>query len=177
MTQAPALDLADYPGYRVTLDGRVLSVKRGAPRELRARQHHRTGHLRVRLYGDHLDRRECGGAHANGTRKATGFVDVYVHVLVCTAWHGPPPSPDAMVLHLDDDPEHNHAANLRWGTASENRQHQLVPNDEQAEAARRERLSWWASAVQAGQVPAPAAADVLGLDSQGWSWVLGCQVA
>ena len=44
----------------------------------------------------------------------------YVHRLVCEAFRGPAPSPDHVVCHLDDRPHHNTAANLTWGTKSEN---------------------------------------------------------
>ena len=44
----------------------------------------------------------------------------YVHRLVCEAFHGPAPSPDAMALHKGDIRSDNSAANLRWGTNSEN---------------------------------------------------------
>jgi hypothetical protein len=46
--------------------------------------------------------------------------DVYVHVAVALAFHGPPPSPDLLVRHLDGNPEHNWPSNLAWGTREEN---------------------------------------------------------
>jgi hypothetical protein len=39
--------------------------------------------------------------------------------LVLCAFVGPRP-PGAMALHSDDDPQHNHRENLRWGTRSDN---------------------------------------------------------
>ena len=44
----------------------------------------------------------------------------YLHRLVCEAFHGPAPSPDAMALHKGDVRSDNSAENLRWGTNSEN---------------------------------------------------------
>jgi hypothetical protein len=51
----------------------------------------------------------------DGARK-----DVRVNRVVCEAWHGPPPFPDAVARHLDDDRSNNAAVNLAWGTASDN---------------------------------------------------------
>lgn len=44
--------------------------------------------------------------------------DRAVHRLVCEAFHGSSTLPE--VRHLDGCRTHNHAANLRWGTAAEN---------------------------------------------------------
>lgn len=43
-----------------------------------------------------------------------------VHQLVCEAFHGPKPFPEAVVLHLDEDALNNRPENLRWGTQKEN---------------------------------------------------------
>jgi hypothetical protein len=43
-----------------------------------------------------------------------------VHRLVCEAFHGPPPSPNHQVRHLDGNKTNNRAENLAWGTHSEN---------------------------------------------------------
>jgi len=44
--------------------------------------------------------------------------------LVCTAWHGPPPTPKhTRVKHKDFDPSNNTPANLEWATPGENKQH------------------------------------------------------
>lgn len=102
-----------WPGYYATRDGRILSARAGV-RILTPSPHHRTGHLRVKLYrGDH--------------DQARSF---YVHRLVCLAWHGPPPGegtthpedvPRAwMVLHADHDAQNNAPDNLAWGTRLDN---------------------------------------------------------
>jgi len=48
-----------------------------------------------------------------------------VHVLVCTAFHGPPPSPDHEVNHKSDDGDrsNNCEDNLEWGTHGKNIEH------------------------------------------------------
>lgn len=43
-----------------------------------------------------------------------------VHTLVALVFHGPKPSPDHQVRHLDGSRDNNHAENLAWGTAQEN---------------------------------------------------------
>lgn len=43
----------------------------------------------------------------------------YVHILVCTTYHGKPKEGD-VVLHKDDDTKNNRPSNLKWGTQSEN---------------------------------------------------------
>lgn len=42
-----------------------------------------------------------------------------VHILVCTAWHGPRPSPTHTVHHKDGDKQNNNKNNLCWATPSE----------------------------------------------------------
>ena len=43
-----------------------------------------------------------------------------LHRLVCEAFHGPKPSSEAVVIHLDEDGMNNRPENLRWGTQKEN---------------------------------------------------------
>jgi len=43
-----------------------------------------------------------------------------VHRLVALVFHGPPPHPNAHVLHSDGDKNNNAANNLRWGTPADN---------------------------------------------------------
>ena len=43
-----------------------------------------------------------------------------VHQLVCEAFHGPKPFPDAVVIHLNEDAHDNRPENLKWGTQKEN---------------------------------------------------------
>lgn len=106
--------LRDFPGYLVSRCGRVLSIgKHGGKhvshqkrrvRELKQREHPRTGHARVDVR-DHFGRK----------------MTVKVHRLIALAWHGPPPFEGAEVLHNDGTTD-NHAENLRWGTTAENAQ-------------------------------------------------------
>lgn len=45
---------------------------------------------------------------------------VYVHRLVCLAFHGEPPFPEAQALHADDNKSNNHHSNIRWGSRGDN---------------------------------------------------------
>lgn len=40
--------------------------------------------------------------------------------LVCEAFHGEKPFPEAVAMHLDENAANNRAANLQWGTQKEN---------------------------------------------------------
>lgn len=40
--------------------------------------------------------------------------------LVCEAFHGRPPFPDAVCMHVDENAANNRADNLKWGTQKEN---------------------------------------------------------
>jgi hypothetical protein len=53
--------------------------------------------------------------YSEGRRK-----QVKIHILVCTAFHGPKPFPSACALHKDDDVTNMHKDNLYWGTKAEN---------------------------------------------------------
>lgn len=88
-----------HPDYQVSDRGRVVSYKRGRPRELRGGLPN--GYRQVRMYVD-------------GARS-----DQLVHRLVLLAFVGPCPEGQE-VRHLDGDKTNNHLSNLRHGTRSEN---------------------------------------------------------
>jgi hypothetical protein len=48
------------------------------------------------------------------------YGNLKVHRLVCEAFHGPPPFPKAVVIHLDENALNNRPENLKWGTQKEN---------------------------------------------------------
>ena len=55
-----------------------------------------------------------------GDPKDRKFKNVSVHVLVCTAFHGPAPTPAHEVAHWDGDRGNARADNVRWATRAEN---------------------------------------------------------
>lgn len=62
-----------------------------------------------------------GYARLNARNPATQQVRGYsVHRLVCTAFHGPPPTPRSVVMHLNDIRWDNRASNLKWASHADN---------------------------------------------------------
>jgi len=61
------------------------------------------------------------GRYANVTLYRNGKpVVVSVHRIICTTFHGTPPSPKHHAAHCDGDRSNNLSSNLRWATAAEN---------------------------------------------------------
>lgn len=48
------------------------------------------------------------------------FGNIKVHRAVCEAFHGSPPFPNAVVIHLNENALDNRPENLKWGTQKEN---------------------------------------------------------
>lgn len=73
-------------------------------------------------------------------------ISMPVHKLVCEAFHGPQPFPNAMVLHGPDHNKHNNREdNLRWGTAQENSDDMIEAgraNSPKGEEHGRSKLTW-----------------------------------
>jgi hypothetical protein len=90
--------------YEAMSDGSIWSNSgwRGSERRKLTPTISKGGYLAVRLV-------------VNGVRKK-----FLVHRLICTAFHGPKPTPLHEVRHLDGSRTNNSAANLAWGTRSEN---------------------------------------------------------
>jgi hypothetical protein len=97
----------DFPDYEVSRRGRVYKVHgRYAGNEIKSHVSHPYGYLKIKL------------TNRNGQR-----VGIWLHRLVCRAFHGEPPvygDRESIVRHLDNDPGNNKASNLRWGTKEEN---------------------------------------------------------
>ena len=93
-----------YEGlYQVSSWGRVLSLPRKSTQGgIRKLQTNSKGYQYVALCKDGVVR-----THS-------------VHELVAAAFYGPRPAWAEVIRHLDDDPSHNHADNLTYGTFSEN---------------------------------------------------------
>src|SRR5690349_6456701 len=84
------------PGFVVLADGTIIG-KRGKP--LKGYINPKSGYV---YYGSRID------------GKLRHFMG---HLLVCEAFHGPKPFPEAQVRHLDGNPANNNARNLKWGTS------------------------------------------------------------
>jgi len=107
-TEERWLPVPDDPGYEVSDLGRVRSMPR-------------------RITTSHGVNRRVPGGMLKPRRTKSGHLFVstnekrirYVHSLVLLAFVGP--APEGMeCCHKDDIPAHNHLANLRWGTRSDN---------------------------------------------------------
>ena len=102
MTAEEWRPIAGFPGYAVSNLGRVVSHRRGRPRDLR-------GGYTVSGY-------HTIGLWSGGRRRTRR-----VHQLVVEAFIGPRP-PGSDVRHLDGDKTNNCVTNLAIGTRSENMQ-------------------------------------------------------
>lgn len=89
------------------------------------------GRVRRKVYTKAMPRggvRQYGGTAHYGVldTKAKRYQFVFkrktyrVHRLVCEAFHGPPPFPGAVVMHMDENSMNNRAENLEWGSQKEN---------------------------------------------------------
>lgn len=94
-----SLTLPQYPGLRITADGRL----RGPSGKWLKPFPGKSGYLRFNLYNA-----------ASRTWK-----QLPVHVVVCEAFHGPRPL-DSVVRHLNGNHRDNRAENLAWGSQVEN---------------------------------------------------------
>lgn len=73
-----------------------------------------------------LTKRISSGGQAGRYLRVSAYRDgdsaptlMYLHELICMAFHGPRP-PNMVVLHLNDDKTNNTRENLAWGTQAEN---------------------------------------------------------
>lgn len=61
-----------------------------------------------------------GARHVYFGRRIKGVGNVKVHRAVCSAFHGEPPFPGAVVIHKNENGLDNRPENIRWGTQKEN---------------------------------------------------------
>lgn len=100
MSELQSVRLAKFPAYEIFSDGTIVShIKR------------KSRILRVGMKGKYLGFTAIG---PDGHRHS-----VYVHRVVCEAFHGAPQVGHAC-RHLDGNCMNNAASNLAWGTYSEN---------------------------------------------------------
>lgn len=59
---------------------------------------------------------------------------IHIHILVCSAFHGPKP-PNHVACHLNGDSHDNRSANLMWATPKENERHKEIHGTKRKGAA------------------------------------------
>ena len=94
-----------------------------------------SGHLQVRFYKNN-----------DGEQVEKAFL---VHRLVARHFLGKPPTTEAVVNHIDGDPQNNCVGNLEWVEHWENRLHGLLKKSlqEHGQKSTRQRIEEWASAL------------------------------
>lgn len=92
------LPLVDEPNYEVSSEGRIRNARRGNILKPSVGSK-RTGHLKITLRGK----------------------SVWVHILVCAAFHGERPTPQHEVRHKNGVASDNRSENLEWGTRRDQR--------------------------------------------------------
>jgi|SRR5688500_2590934 len=95
----------EYPGYVISDDGQV----QGPTGQWAGSKQDSQGYHRVSLWIKESQKRML----------------VRTHIMVCTAFHGPKPSPAHQVAHRNGINTDNHVSNLRWATQAENNEDTL----------------------------------------------------
>lgn len=98
-----------FPGYNVTADGTVFSIRRGQRAYLASRLHKGYYHVQIRSGSGRVTQKK-----------------IPVHTCVLLAFKGPKPFAGAMCRHLNGNALDNRLINLAWGTSKENYQDQLL---------------------------------------------------
>lgn len=109
------LPINGFPGYEISSHGRVKSLSRFVRTRGNGLRPVRERILKPALIGPVPTRERKYFSVSLGHRKQR-----QVHVLVCTAFHGPRPSPAHEAAHGDGNPQNNFYKNLRWATPKEN---------------------------------------------------------
>lgn len=102
-------------GVLASSEGRILLPPRHAP------LHH--GGFRIytpKPVRGVVTRASRSASHSYRGIYSKFFGNIKVHRAVCEAFHGPPPSADAVVIHIDENAHNNRPENLKWGTQKEN---------------------------------------------------------
>ncbi len=102
----------DYPNYVATDSGKVISTRRRWQ-----------GDVYLPCW-DELSGTvtKAGRVRIRPTTEA-GSHGVFAHVMICLAFHGPRPTIQHEVNHIDGNPKNNRPDNLEWVTRSENMKH------------------------------------------------------
>jgi hypothetical protein len=93
--------IPEWPRYDISSIGRVRSRKSGC---ILKPYKNKNGYHEYKL----------------GSGISDSFKNIRVHVLVCSIFHGPKPSPKHEVAHRNGNGSDNRASNVRWATRIEN---------------------------------------------------------
>jgi hypothetical protein len=99
----------------ILLAGSVGAMPNGTPRAYQTKAH--PGNWQISTSGQG---RYIVTIRGRNGAKAKNHI---VARLVCAAFHGPAPFPNAKCLHLDENSRNNRPDNLKWGTQKENLNH------------------------------------------------------
>ncbi|BDG09210.1 HNH endonuclease [Anaeromyxobacter paludicola] len=103
-----AIPMSPSPDYMAGADGRIYS-------RLRHKGFGRWKYVDWHPVGPGRRERNRTVVIDHGGRK----ISLSLARIICTAFHGPPPSEASRVRHLDGDLDNNRAENLQWGTQQE----------------------------------------------------------
>jgi HNH endonuclease/NUMOD4 motif len=109
------IEWRSIPGYEGVYSVSNTGLLRSEPREVWGGRAFYNTPQKILKQWVTPDGYSLAGGHYN--RKG---IQLFVHICVCSAWHGPKPSPKHEVRHLDGDPTNNAIDNLAWGTRSQN---------------------------------------------------------
>lgn len=70
-------------------------------------------------YG-YITRASKNASHVYYGKHNKFYGNLKIHRLICEAFHGPQPTKDSVVIHIDENALNNNYKNLRWGTQKEN---------------------------------------------------------
>lgn len=108
-----------FPGYSASDDGRIFTHRRRTRTAGMG-----SGGTVVVIDPNYVrEMKQCTiekGYLACSVRRGGKARGYGVHILVADAFHGPKPSPEHQVRHLDGNPTNNAPSNLAWGTTREN---------------------------------------------------------
>lgn len=104
--------ISGFPKYEVSEHGDVRRALKDIPRY---KGRIKRGEL-IAMRGMKFGYDRCALQDANGR-----WWTVTKHHAIALGFCGPRPSVVHQALHWDDDPTHNHAINIRWGTPKDNR--------------------------------------------------------
>jgi hypothetical protein len=103
------------PGTLASSEGMVLFPPKSAPLHHGGYRHYITKPTKGAIR-----RAKKAAAHVYYGAYHKDYGNVKIHQMICEAFHGPKPFPEAVVIHKDENGLNNKPGNLKWGTQKEN---------------------------------------------------------